>query len=176
MKKKKKMFYGGNLIVENDVNTSCIIESVDLTGGVNNKLTVNSNLSTYVGKTVSIHYAGLNVDKSSGFTGVNTTTPGSVLSVNGSMSLPIHYTDTDMTLDCTNYTVICDISSGNVIITLPVNGNNLIGRIYILKKIGGFILYINPNGSNIDNVSGNYTVITSFIHVQSDGTNWWVIG
>ena len=173
---EKKMFYGGNLIVENDVNTSCIIESVNLTGGVNNKLTVNSNLSTYVGKTVSIHYAGLNVDKSSGFTGVNTTTPGSVLSVNGSMSLPIHYTDTDMTLDCTNYTVICDISSGNVIITLPVNGNNLIGRIYILKKISGFILYINPNGSNIDTVSGNYTVITSFIHVQSDGTNWWVIG
>jgi len=173
---QKKMFYGGSLIVENDVNTSCTIESVDLTGGVNNKLTVNSNLSTYVGKTVSIHYAGLNVDKSSGFTGVNTTTPSSVLSVNGSMSLPIISTDIDMTLDCTHYTVICDISSNNITITLPVNGNNLIGRIYILKQIGGFTLYINPNGSNIDTVGGTYTVITSFIKLQSDGTDWWIIG
>jgi hypothetical protein len=170
------MFFGGSLIVENNTNTRCSIDSVDLTGGINNKLTVNSNLSTYIGKSVTIHYAGLNVVKTSGFTGVNTTTPGSVLSVNGSMSLPIHSTDTDMTLDCTHYTVICDISSNNITITLPINDNSIKGRIYILKQIGGNTLYIDPNGSNIDTVGGNYTVITSFIKLQSDGTDWWIIG
>ena len=173
---EKKMFYGGSLIVENDVNTRCSIVSVDLTGGINDTLTVTSNLSTYVDKSVTIHYAGLNVIKSSGFTGVNTTTPGSVLSVNGSMSLPINTTNTNITLDCTNYTVICNTTSGNVTITLPINSNSISGRIYILKKIGGNTLYINPNGSNIDSSSGTYLVTTSFIHVQSDGTNWWIIG
>ena len=173
---EKKMFFGGSLIVENNTNTRCSIDSVDLTGGINNKLTVNSNLSTYVGKSVTIHYAGLNVVKSSGFTGVNTTTPGSVLSVNGSLSLPIINTTTDITLDCTNYTVICDTTSNNITITLPINDNSIKGRIYILKQIGGNTLYIDPNGSNIDTVGGNYTVITSFIKLQSDGTDWWIIG
>ena len=173
---EKKMFFGGSLIVENNTNIICRIVSVDLTGGINNKLTVNSNLSTYVGTSVTIHYAGLNVVKSSGFVGVNTTTPGSVLSVNGSMSLPIINTTSNITLDNTNYTVICNTSSSDLYITLPINGNNLIGRIYILKKIGGNTLYIDPYGSNIDTVGGNYTVITSFIKLQSDGIDWWIVG
>ena len=173
---QKKMFFGGSLIVENEETTRTTIVSVDLTVGINDTLTVNSNLSTYVGKNVTIHYAGLNVEKISGFTGINTTTPGSVLSVSGSLSLPIHSTTSNITLDSTNYTVVCNTLSNNITITLPVNVNSMRGRLYRLKKIGSNTLSINPNGSNIDGSGATYTVTTTFILLQSDGGDWWIVG
>ena len=174
------MFIGGSVVVENDINTVCAITQVELSGGINNRLTVNSDLSTYIGYTVTIHYPGLNVQKQSGFVGVNTTTPGSVLSVNGSMSLPITYTNTNMHIDCTHYTILCDTVSNNIVITLPNSGTtnyDLTGRIYVLKKISpNYVLFIDPTTSNIDNTPGAYMVTTTFIQLQCDGTNWWVIG
>ena len=191
-KEQKKMFIGGSLIVENDTYSTYNINSVDLTDGTNNMITVNSNLSTYVGKTVTIHYAGLNVVKHSGayngqnyttnagFIGINTTKPGSVLGVNGSLSLPILKTSSNITVDCTHHTVICDATNTSRLITLPSNNNSIYGRIYILRKIGTNQLYINPNGCKIDNTSYTtppyYQTLTTFIHLQSDGTDWWVIG
>jgi hypothetical protein len=191
---QKKMFFGGSLIVENNEYTRCTIESVDLTGGINNILTVNSNISTYIGedKKVTIHYAGLNVVKhtgtysgsnyttNAGFIGINTTSPGSVLGVNGSLSLPIIKTSSNITVDCTHHTVICDATTTSRLITLPSNNNSIYGRIYILRKIGSNLLYINPNGCKIDDIIYTsppyYTVTTSFIHLQSDGTDWWIVG
>ena len=189
---QRTMFFGGSLIVENNEYTRCTIESMDLNIDNNNMLTVNSNLSTYVGKTVTIHYAGLNVVKHSGtyngsnytqnagFIGINTTSPGSVLGVNGSISLPILKTTSNMTLDCTHHTVICDATSSDRTITLPINSNSITGRIYILKKIGSNQLFINPFGCKINNIpytsSPYYPVTTSFIHIQSDGTDWWIVG
>ena len=85
----------------------------------------------------------------------------------------------NITLDCTHHTVICDATSSDRTISLPINSNTISGRIYILKKIGGNQLYINPHGCNIDNTPYTgpyYLVTTSFIHLQSDGTDWWVIG
>lgn len=127
---QKKMFIGGSVVVENDSLTRANIISIN----ANNQLTVDTDLSTYVGNIIHIHYAGLNVNGSNGFTGVNTINPQSVLSVNGSISLPIVKTTLDITLDCTNYTVICDTTGGNITVTLPVNSSNLIGRIYVIKK------------------------------------------
>jgi hypothetical protein len=190
---QKKMFFGSSLIVENNDYTRCTIESVDLTGGINNIVTVNSNLSTYVGKTVTIHYAGLNVVKhtgtysgtnytpNSGFIGINTTNPGSVLGVNGSLSLPIITTLNNITLDCTHYTILCNTSINTITVTLPTNINSMYGRIYRIKNINGAnYIYINPDNAKIDDISYTtppyYTVTTSFIHLQSDGTDWWVIG
>jgi hypothetical protein len=194
---QKKMFIGGSLIVENYNYTRCTIVNVELDNNIqysNRLLYVNSNLSAYVNSTVTIHYAGLNVVKyagtydspqnnvNSGFIGVKTPTPGSVLGVNGSFSLPIITTDGDINpLDCTHYTVICDttINNNHITITLPSNNTKITGRIYVLKYIGNGIkfLYINPNGCNIDNQPGNYSINTQYksIHIQSDGTNWWLI-
>ena len=176
---QKKMFFGGSLIVENNEYTRCTIESVNLTGGINNSLTVNSNLSTYVGKSVTIHYSGLNVIKNTGFIGVNTTTPGSALGVNGSMSLPIKHITDDITLDCTNYTVLCDTTiKTNIIVTLPFNNNSISGRIYILKNIGSSSnnFNINAQGSNIDTFSSTITISAlNSIRLQSDGTDWWTV-
>lgn len=171
---QKKMFIGGSVVVENDSLTRANIISIN----ANNQLTVNTDLSAYVGNIIHIHYAGLNVNGSNGFTGVNTTNPQSVLSVNGSMSLPIVKTTSDITLDCTNYTVISDTTGGNIIVTLPVNSINLKGRIYVIKKfpyLSGYTCSINPNGSTIDG-SGVSLTVTSFMQVQSDGTDWWAFG
>ncbi len=60
-----------------------------------------------------------------------------------------------------------------------ITSNYYSGRIYILKKrvtSGSFALTINPNGNEIDGSGATYTVSTSFIKLQSDGTNWWIIG
>ena len=171
---QKKMFIGGSVVVENDSLTRANIISIN----ANNQLTVDTNLSAYVGNIIYVHYAGLNVNGSNGFVGINTINPQSVLSVNGSISLPIVKTTLDITLDCTNYTVICDTTGGNITVTLPINSSNLIGRIYVIKKfpyLGPNTCSINPNGSTIDG-SGGLLNITSFIQVQSDGTDWWAFG
>ena len=173
---QKNMFIGGSVVVENDILTRANIVSVNLL--LSNKLTVDQNLSGYVNNIIHIHYSGLNVNSSNGFTGVNTINPQSVLSVNGSLSLPIINTTTNITLDCTNYTVLCNTGGGNITVTLPTNSSILNGRIYVIKKISASnICYINPSGSNIDGVSGNYsiTINYTFVKIQSDGANWWII-
>ena len=170
---QKNMFKGGSVVVENDILTRANIVSVNLL--LSNQLTVDQDLSTYVGNKIHIHYAGLNVNSSNGFTGVNTINPQSVLSVNGSLSLPIVKTTLDIALDCINYTVICDTTTSNIAVTLPVNSNSLIGRIYVIKKIPGNTCSINSNGCNIDGSPALYSV-TNFVQIQSDGIDWWVIG
>ena len=171
---QQSMFKGGSVVVENDSLTRANIISIN----GNNQLTVDQDLSSNVGSKIYIHYAGLNVDSTNGFTGVNTTNPQSVLSVNGSMSLPITIVTSDITLDCNNYTVICDTSFNPINITLPVISSNLKGRVYIIKKksLFGFTCQIYPSASeNIEGVNTPYNV-TNFSQIQCDGTNWWVIG
>jgi hypothetical protein len=120
-----------------------------------------------------------------GYIGINNQTPGSHLTLGGSMSLPIisiTNTNSPYLLNDTHYTIVCNITSGNITITLPLNTSSISGRIYVLKQYkssGSFTLNINPNGSNIDMVSTNpYVVNTllSFIKLQSNGTNWWIVG
>lgn len=177
------MFFGGSLIVENNNYTLCTIQSIDLNVSNYTTLYVNSNLSTYIGKSVTIHYAGLNVVKDTGFIGINTTTPGSVLGVNGSMSLPIIKTTYSITLDCTHHTVLCDTSFDDLTVILPPNDSSITGRLYIIKNIGdtitGNYLFINPNNSKIDTISYTsspyYVTSQPIIHLQSDGTDWWIV-
>ena len=170
---QKNMFKGGSVVVENNILTRANIVSVNLL--LSNQLTVDQDLSGYVNNIIHIHYAGLNVYNNNGFTGVNKTNPQSVLSVNGSLSLPIVKTTLDIALDCINYTVICDTTTSNIAVTLPVNSNSLIGRIYVIKKIPGNTCSINSNGCNIDGSPALYSV-TNFVQIQSDGIDWWVIG
>ena len=120
----------------------------------------------------------------SGNVGINNENPTSYLSVDGSISLPIikiTSTSSPYTLNDTHHTIICDITSGNITIILPLSiiNNNIAGRIYILKKIGGNNLYINPVGRKIDNINYNsspYYSASTTIRLQSDGTDWWILG
>ena len=169
---QRNLFIGGCVVIENDSLTRANIVSVNTV--VNNQITVSSNLALYVGNTIHIHYPGFNVIES-GLIGINTTVPGSILSIVGSMSLPITTVSSSTTIDITHYTVICDTSSIPITITLPINNTAVYGRIYIIKKLGANLCYVNPNGAVIDNISGLYTIST-FVKLQSNGTNWFVIG
>ena len=167
-------YVGGCVVIENNLLTTAKILSVN----AQNQITVNTNLSAYVGSVIHVHPAGLNVigtGASAGFTGVNTTSPTSVLSVNGSVSLPILSTSADLTLDFNNYTVLCDTTSNPVVITLPANSSLITGRIYVIKPINSFnTCTITTNDAKLIDGSSSKTV-TNYTQVQSDGTNWWRI-
>ena len=174
---QRNLYIGGCVVIENEVLTTATIISVNLSVG--NQITVNTNLSAYVGSVIHVHLSGLNVigsGSSTGFTGVNTTTPTSVFSVNGSVSMPIASTSANLTLDLNNYTVICNTSSNTVTITLPTNTSSILGRIYIIKRTS------NNHACTLDTIDsalidGNSTHnVSGFAQVQSDGSNWWVIG
>ena len=174
---QRNLYIGGCIVVENTTLTRANIVSVSLITG--NTLTVDIDLSAYVGSVIHIHPAGLNVisagsANSSCFTGINTMSPTSVFSVNGSVSLPISTTSANLTLDLNNYTVISNTSANSVTVTLPTNSSSITGRIYVIKKLGA-------NGCTVDTVDsalidGSATqTVTNFTQVQSDGTNWWQI-
>jgi len=179
---ERNLYIGGCVVVENTTLSRATIVSVS-PNPVSNKLTVNIDLSSYVGSVIHIHSAGLNVisagtstSNSSCFTGINTITPTSVLSVNGSLSLPIIGTSTNITLDLNNYTVISNTSANPVTVSLPSNSSFIAGRIYIIKKTSpNFSCTIDTIGSALIDGASSQTV-TNFMKVQSDGTNWWVIG
>jgi len=176
---QRNLYIGGCAIVENTTLLRAKILSVS--SSVGNQITVDTDLSTYVGYVIHIHTAGLNVIEtnnvySSGFTGINTTTPTSVLSVNGSMSLPITLTSTNLTLNLNNHTVISNTSANDVTITLPTNSSAILGRIYVIKKTSPtFACTIDTIDAALIDNSASQTV-TNFAKVQSDGTNWWIIG
>ena len=176
---QRNLYIGGCVVVENTTLTRANIVSVSLITG--NTLTVDIDLSAYVGSVIHIHPAGLNVisagsANSSCFTGINTMSPTSVFSVNGSVSLPISTTSANLTLDLNNYTVICNTSANTVTITLPTNSSSITGRIYIIKRTSiSFSCTIDTIDSALIDGSNTYNV-TSFAQVQSDGANWWVIG
>ena len=174
---QRNLYIGGSVVVENSALTNATIVSVNQSVG--NQITVNTNLSSFVGNVIHVHLAGFNVlgtGASAGFTGINTKEPTSVFSVNGSVSMPILSTSANLTLDSNNYTVICNTSSNIVTITLPLNTNSILGRTYIIKRTSNsFACTLNVSDSALIDGASTYNV-TNFVQVQSDGTNWWVIG
>lgn len=173
---QKNMFIGGSVVIENETLTSSTIVAIP----AGDQVDVYDNLIAYdtTGNIIHVHYPGFNVN-SSGLTGINTKALGSILTVNGSMSLPITSTNSNITLDINNYTVITNCTLQDIYVTLPLNDPILSGRIYIIKTINNTInnCYIDPNGSTIDTSSAQYTTTTNqIIKLQSDGIDWWIIG
>ena len=166
------MYAGGSAVVGNATLTRANIVSATAP----NTITVSSDLSAFTGKQIYVHMPGFNYVKSTGYTGINTRSPGSLLSINGSLSLPIVSTSSDLTLNGLNYTVLADTTSNNITITLPTNSSSIAGRIYVVKKkAGANTLTVGRNGANIDGSASDITVST-YSMLQSDGTDWWVIG
>lgn len=165
---------GGTVVIDNDNLTSHKITAVP----AGNQVTVTGSISGNGSKNVHIHYPGLNVS-SSGFIGIGETNPQSTMHVTGSVTKSITtISSTPTTLDVTHYTVLVDSTSGIITINLPANSLLLKGRIYIIKRIGSNNVVIETaDSANIDG-SSNYTISTiyHFIKVQSDGTNWYIIG
>jgi len=103
----------------------------------------------------------------------------STVQVSGSMSLAIKAVTTDYTITGADNTVLANTSTGAITISLP-SATSITGRIYTIKKIGnGGIdnaLTISPASGTIDGGS-SYVIYNDYTYValQTDGTNWYVI-
>jgi hypothetical protein len=108
----------------------------------------------------------------------------------GSVSSPIRVVTGNYTLANDDYTVLCNNTAGvgPVTITPPAAAASNKGRIYIVKRVNQ-----NANGTNdrcevanLDGVAGNVilrgpspgllTTDVSGVTIQSDGTQWWIVG
>ena len=124
---------------------------------------------------------GVRVDNN-GNIGLGTASPNSATQVNGSFALP--YTDTGsstgtFTVDDSHYTIRVFNSISTLALPDPAS---MKGRIYILigsngissKTItvgGSGIIYSDVSNTTISNLNANTRIM-----IQSDGTNWIVIG
>ena len=103
----------------------------------------------------------------------------STMQIAGSLSLAIKTVTADYTLTASDNTVLANTTSGAFTITLPAT-SSIAGRTYTIKKIGtGGIdkeLTITPASGTIDGGS-SYIIYNdwSFVNLQTDGTNWFII-
>jgi hypothetical protein len=100
------------------------------------------------------------------------------LHVAGSLRLPITTKTATYTLDASDYTVVFDLN-GNATANLP-DATTIPGRIYVIKINRTSVtdtLTIDPNGAQT--IDGNATIAIQCqyaVTIQSDGTNWRIIG
>jgi hypothetical protein len=131
-----------------------------------------------------------------GNVGIGTTTPGSKLSVNGSVTLPIRMVTGNYTLTEDDYTVLVNVNNqtGDPAITITVPwAAGMKGRIYNIHGInmpnintsyGSSVAIRRPDGAPITYLFYRYQPYDgsiqfaenrSAITLQSDGANWYMI-
>ena len=111
-----------------------------------------------------------------GSVGIATATPNSTFQVAGSVATPITTQSAAYNVTASDFTVISDCSSGTFALTLP-DPTTCKGRNYILIKgdaTNNVLSFSRPISlsSAVTISSVNYNVR---LHIQSDGTNWWLI-
>lgn len=86
---------------------------------------------------------------------------------------------TAYTLTATDHTVLCHAQTGAFTVTLP-SAASLAGREYVIKKIdtSGNSITVTPSSGQTIDTAANYSLATAhkYVRLQSDGTNWFVIG
>ena len=93
----------------------------------------------------------------------------------GGNIMPLNAFSADATLDEQHYTVVTDVTGGNVTITLPPAAN-FTGKIYVLKRndSSGNTLTIDTTGSDTIDASASITLAALACNVvQSDGETTW---
>jgi hypothetical protein len=110
----------------------------------------------------------------------STNAPNSTLDVEGSVSMKIKTVTAAYTIAADDNTILANATAAGFTVTLPAPATTITGRIYTIKKIGtGDInnaVTINPGGGQIE--GGTTYVIYNdwtYITVQTDGTNWYII-
>ena len=113
-----------------------------------------------------------------GYLGIGVASPLSTIEVSGSIGYNTESVSSDMILSG-NSLVLCDTSSANVTLTLPLAAT-VMGRVYQVKKISDSnILMVTASGSdNIDKSSSiSLTSITTgfpYVNLISSGGNWFI--
>jgi hypothetical protein len=176
---QRNLLVGGTIVIGNTTLTALPI--VALTSITPPQFRVAGNQTASNGLNCYIHYPGVNVS-STGFLGVNTTTPNAPLTVSGAISKSITLVSNNITLDISHYTVLVDTTASNRTITLPVNSTSITGRMYRIKNVGtnpSNVVNIDPGSSTIDGTAGLFPIpyglgySSASVVLQSDGANWW---
>jgi hypothetical protein len=129
---------------------------------------------------VNIGSGQLFVKGSNGRVGVGTTSPNSLLQVNGPIATKTNfYSGLDHTISDTESVILAEAPSGATTMTLP-SADGLDGRVITVKRSTntGSTVRVRPaTGDHIDDSTADYLLDTAyeFVTVVSDGFDWWVI-
>ena len=83
---------------------------------------------------------------------------------------------TDTTLDETHHHVLCDTSSGPIVVTLPPSADHT-GRPFVITNLGPQNVTVVPDGSEtINGASTQILVKPNSMPILSDGTQWIIAG
>lgn len=106
------------------------------------------------------------------------TTPVSTLDNAGSFGLPSRTITATSGASSTDYTILCDATSGAINVPLPI-ASTVPRRIYVIKKIDSSANLVTVVASGGNSIDGSPTFPMSTIWqsttVQSNGTNWFII-
>ncbi|RDC63889.1 autotransporter outer membrane beta-barrel domain-containing protein [Adhaeribacter pallidiroseus] len=122
--------------------------------------------------------AGLNtrmIITPAGNVGIETTTPNSTLSVDGSLSMAVTTETGNYTLTAADHVVIHTGIMFGATFTLPA-ANTCRGRIYRVVNHGSTTVTLSANVITAVNTSTNSVAAGNAIEIISDGTNWRRIG
>lgn len=113
---------------------------------------------------------------STGFAGIGIAAPNSVLQTNGAVATPIVAKSSAYTIVAGDSTIL---ATGTTTITLPT-AVGVTGRQYTIKKTDAGGTNVTVAGNGVELIDGANTVVLNTqyeaVTVQSDGTQWWVIG
>jgi trimeric autotransporter adhesin len=111
-----------------------------------------------------------------GKVGVNTTTPNSYLSVNGSVATAARKVAAATTVTIDDFTVLANCTAGGYTVTLPA-ASSCNGRIYKVGKsdVTGNILTFSQSLFLSELVSFTQLNYNRMFTIQSIGGQWWVI-
>jgi len=112
-----------------------------------------------------------------GRTGLGTASPNSVVSIGGSLSLPIRRIAASDTAKETDYTILADTSGDDVTVTLP-DAALTAGRIYVVKRLSAVNSVIIDSAGGLVEGSDSQSLSNlqgEAVMLQSDGTDWVVL-
>jgi len=113
-----------------------------------------------------------------GNVGIKTETPQSTLHVAGSVSTAIATKTSNYNLTDADSTILVDANSNSVQLTLP-DATDCTGRSYTIKRIDSSVNNALATCSSSQTIDGQVSLSLTawqFVTVQSNGTEWFVIG
>jgi Head domain of trimeric autotransporter adhesin len=113
-----------------------------------------------------------------GNVGIGTNAPTSTLQVNGSAAYAIATKTANYTATASDYTIVCNNTSGAITITLPA-ASTAAGRVYVVKKISAVFNNVTIDANASETIDGVTTRVLSSqyesVMIQCDGTSWYII-